>query len=65
MGDHIVGNSWMFMQVIKYALGVNFLLLKLFFSILDNEPKSADFCDPVTLPNSDQLCSFLHNFLTN
>ncbi len=57
--------SLMFMQVLKYALGIDFLLLKLMFSIFDDAPELADFCDPVTLPNSDQLCSFLHDFLTN
>ena len=53
------------LQVLKYALKVDFLLLELFFPIFDDEPESADFCDPVTPPKSDQLCSFLHNFLTN
>ena len=50
------------MQVLLFALGVDFLPLKSFFSIFEDEPESADFCDPVTLPNFDQLCLLLHNF---
>ncbi len=37
----------------------------IFFFIFYDEPEPADFCDPVKLPDSDQLSSFLHNFLTN
>ncbi len=50
------------MQILWYALEVDFLPLKLFFFIFADEPESADFCDPITLPNFDQLCLFLHNF---
>ena len=61
----MINISLMFMLVLWYALEVDFLPLKLFFSIFDDGQELADFCDPVTLPNSDQLCSFLHDFLTN
>ena len=50
------------MEVLKFALGVDFFLLKSFFFIFDDEPESADFCDPVSLANFDQLRLFLHNF---
>ena len=43
------------MEVLWYALRVDFLLLKLFFFIFDNEPESADFCDPISMANFDQL----------
>ena len=54
-----------FMQVLLYALGVVFLLVKLFFfSIFDNKPESAlllTFCDPFSLTNFDHLCLILHD----
>ena len=53
------------MQVLWYALGVEFWFLKFIFLVFDEEPEfvlSLTFCDPFSLANFDKLYSFLHNF---
>ena len=60
----MINMSLTFMQEFQYTLEVYFSFRKYFFSIFDNEPESADFCNPVSQSNSDPLCLSLHNLLS-